>query len=84
MKLPWRDIIAFILWLAAAALILHGGINRHFVVLDKPLSVEAARQGVKVLAMSEMELTTAVSTDQVELSEEGILQTRPSTGFCET
>jgi len=79
-----RTILAIAFWTLGLGLIIYGSLFSYHYVLDKPLSVDAAREGVKVRAMSETELTAAVSTDEVELSKDGILQTRPSAGFCET
>ena len=79
-----KNLLAYVLWVGALALILYGAMGNWQWVLDKPLSRDAATEGVKVRAMSEYELTGGVSTDKVELNPDGMLQTRPSTGFCAT
>ncbi|MHC5039191.1 MAG: hypothetical protein ACYTHM_17935 [Planctomycetota bacterium] len=79
-----KRILMYCLWIAGIALILYGALFRAFPVLDKPLSRDAAKQGVRIRFYTEAQLTSAVSTDKVELTEEGILRTRPDTGFCES
>jgi len=79
-----RLALGIFLWIAGLGLLIYGAFFGYSFVLDKPLSVDKARTGVSVKAMHEIALTAAVSTDQVELNEDGMLQTRPSTGFCET
>jgi len=79
-----KNILTYILWLTGIALILYGALWSSFEVLDKPLSRDAMTQGVNMKIYSEAQLTSAVSTDRVERTNEGILQTRPDTGFCES
>ncbi len=79
-----KTVLSVLLWCAGLALIVCGAFLVSHEVLDKPLSVDAAREGVRMRVMTEIDLTAAVSTDKVELNEDGMLQTRPSTGFCAT
>ncbi|MHC4598823.1 MAG: hypothetical protein ACYS47_07455 [Planctomycetota bacterium] len=80
----WKTIITYALWIAGLAMLLYGAVFSTHEVLDKPLSRDAAKEGVKIEIYTEAQLTSAVSTDKVERTVEGILQTRPDTGFCES
>lgn len=79
-----KTILTYALWLAGFALLAYGALFSTHLVLDKPLSRDAAHEGVKMDVYSEIEMINAVSTDKVELTGEGILKTRPDTGFCES
>jgi hypothetical protein len=84
MNVNWKTIITYALWIAGLAMLLYGAVFSTHEVLDKPLSRDAAKEGVKIEIYTEAQLTSAVSTDKVERTVEGILQTRPDTGFCES
>ncbi len=79
-----KTALKYALWVAGVAMLLYGASFHAFDVLDKPLSRDAAKKGVTIDIYSEARLASAVSTDRVELTREGILQTRPDTGFCES
>ena len=79
-----RNAISILIWIAAVGCLIYGAFFSWQYVLDKPLSVDAAHEGVKVVAMTEFDLTNAVSTDEVDLNEDDQLQKRPSVGFCAT
>jgi hypothetical protein len=76
--------LKYALWVAGITMLLYGAAFHAFDVLDKPLFRDAAKKGVTIEIYSEARLASAVSTDKVELTREGILQTRPDTGFCES
>ncbi|MHC4780075.1 MAG: hypothetical protein ACYTFG_16005 [Planctomycetota bacterium] len=80
----WKYALKYTLWILGIALILYGAVFSSHEVLDKPISRDAAKEGVKIEIYSDARLASAVSTDKVELTSEGILQTRPDTGFCES
>lgn len=79
-----KKIATYALWLVGLALLFYGAVFSTYAVLDKPLSSEAVTEGVTMDVYNEFEMTNAVSTDRVELTEEGILKTRPDVGFCES
>lgn len=78
----WKTWLTYALWILGFAAILYGAFFHSVPVLDKPLSQEAREKGVTMQIYSEARLTSAVSTDKVVRTEEGILQTVPDTGFC--
>lgn len=82
--MSWKKILTYALWIAGIAMLLYGATFHGFHVLDKPLSRDAAKKGVSIEVYSEARLASATSTDRVELTGEGVLQTRPDTGFCES
>ena len=79
-----KRIATYVFWLVGLALLAYGAVFSTYAVLDKPLSSEAVTQGVTMDVYNEFEMTNAVSTDRIELTDEGILKTRPDVGFCES
>ena len=82
--MKWKTVLTYALWIAGLAMLLYGAVFSTHAVLNKPLSRDAAKEGVRMEIYTEARLTSAVSTDKVKRTEEGILQTLPDTGFCES
>ena len=80
----WTRTAAWALWILGLLLLAYGAIFNTYLVLDKPLSSDAVNKGVKMMVYTEAEMVSAVSTDRVALAEDGLLKTRPDTGFCES
>jgi hypothetical protein len=78
----WKTVLGYALWAAGLAMLVYGAVFSAHLVLDKPISTEAAREGVKVKVYTEADLTSAVSTDKIERAEDGWLRTVPGAGFC--